>query len=138
MPSSDKITFNFTHFDLEGYSSVFSSRCWGDYVVVRGSYIIKRCGTRNPFIITRYGSVSVTFYSDSMAPLLVQDFWHFTKRKQRIHIIRWPRQLIRPLVTTRQSTPAIHIAQHVSKPFTSMCSIRFLGDFERLDRSFKI
>ncbi|CAH3017542.1 unnamed protein product [Porites evermanni] len=65
MPSWDKITFNFTHFDLEGYSSVSSSRCWGDYVVVRSSYVIKRCGTRSPFIITRYGSVSVTFYSDS-------------------------------------------------------------------------
>ena len=66
MPSWKKITLNFTHFDLEGYS--FSS-CYGDYLEVRAGYgyygRIKYCGTRSPFIITRYGSVNVTFYSDN-------------------------------------------------------------------------
>ena len=65
MPSWKQITLNFTHFDLEGYSS---SYCPDDYVEVRsryGYYRIKYCGTRSPFSITRYGSVSVTFYSDS-------------------------------------------------------------------------
>ena len=65
MPSWKKITLNFTHFDLEGYS--FSS-CYDDYVEVRaryGYYGRKYCGTRSPFTFTSYGSVSVTFYSDS-------------------------------------------------------------------------
>ena len=68
MPSWKKITLNFTHFDLEGYS--FSS-CYDDYVEVRARYGYygrsKFCGSRSPFALTIYGSVSVTFYSDSYA-----------------------------------------------------------------------
>lgn len=94
MPSWDKITFNFTHFDLEGYSSVSSSRCWGDYVVVRGSYIIKRCGTRNPFIITRYGSVSVTFYSDSSTTR--SGFLAFYQKETRPLTTRYPYSTLAP------------------------------------------
>ena len=66
VPSWKRITLNFTHFDLEGSS--FSS-CYNDYVEVRTRYNYyggrKYCGTRSPFTFTRYGSVSVTFYSDS-------------------------------------------------------------------------
>ncbi|KAM7440594.1 hypothetical protein ABFA07_010278 [Porites harrisoni] len=66
VPSWKRITLNFTHFDLEGYR--FSS-CSDNYVEVRTRYsyygVRKYCGTRSPFIVTRYGSVSVTFYSDS-------------------------------------------------------------------------
>ena len=66
MPSWKRITLNFTHFDLE--SSSFSS-CYDDYVKVRTRYGYhggsKYCGTRSPFTFTSYGSVSVTFYSDS-------------------------------------------------------------------------
>lgn len=64
MPSWKKITLNFTYFDLE--SHLYSRGCYNDYVEVRyRSYgRIKYCATRSPFIITRYGSVSVTFYSD--------------------------------------------------------------------------
>ena len=65
MPSWKKITLNFTHFDLEGYFSIRS--CYYDYVEVRSAVYgpIKYCGTRSPLIITRYGSVNVTFYSNS-------------------------------------------------------------------------
>ncbi|CAH3196661.1 unnamed protein product, partial [Porites evermanni] len=62
VPSWKKITLNFTHFDLQGYR--FRS-CPYDYVEVRSGYGFKYCGTRSPFTVTRYGSVSVTFYSNS-------------------------------------------------------------------------
>ena len=64
VPSWKQITLNFTRFDLDGYSS---SYCYNDYVEVRSGYGYydrnKYCDTLSPFSITRYGSVSVTFYS---------------------------------------------------------------------------
>ena len=69
MPSWKRITLNFTHFDLLGNRFI---SCYGDYVEVRTRYSYyggssgrKYCGTRSPLIVTGYGSVSVTFYSDS-------------------------------------------------------------------------
>ena len=66
-PLGKMVNLNFTHFHLESGSSY----CGADFVEVQYNYYSyymnnrrKFCGSKIPSSISKYGSISVTFYSD--------------------------------------------------------------------------
>ena len=95
MPSWKRITLNFTHFDLLGNRFI---SCYGDYVEVRTRHNYygggKYCSIRSPFIVTGYGSVSVTFYSDSS--ITSSGFLAFYQEETSYHPTTYPYYTLAP------------------------------------------
>ena len=120
MPSWKKITLNFTHFDLDGHRF---STCYDNYVEVRYRYGYyggsKYCGTRSPFIVTRYGSVIVTFYSHSSTTR--SGFLAFYQMGTSYHPTTYPYYTLATLATTTYpyyfSTSGYHSAVYTCNSY---------------------